>query len=236
MCGGTGTAVGPIRRFTVSCMTTTQRAYTPVGPATLAGEHVRLVPLSLEHLAALTAAASEDRANYQWTWVPDGEAAMAAYVKEALSLAAERKAIPFTTTLAGTRQVVGCTRFANFEYHAWAPGSAHSRGPGVPDGVEIGWTWLAHSAQRTKANTEAKWLMLRYAFEDLGVRVVRLNTDRRNVRSRAAIERIGGRLDGILRANRAATDDTVRDSAAYSIIESEWPDVDGVLRERLARS
>lgn len=217
-------------------MTTTQRAYTPVGPVTLAGEHVRLLPLSLEHLPALVAAAGEDRSNYQWTWVPDGEAAMRVYVEEALALRAERKAIPFATTVAETGQVVGCTRFANFEYHAWAPGSTHARGADVPDGVEIGWTWLAHSAQRTKANTEAKWLMLRFAFEELGVRVVRLNTDRRNVRSRAAIERIGGRLDGILRANRAATDDTVRDSAAYSIIESEWPEVDAALRERLARA
>lgn len=217
-------------------MTTTERTYAPVGPVTLAGEHVRLVPLSLEHIPALSAAASEDRSNYQWTWVPDGERAMRAYVEEALGLSAEQKAIPFATTFAQTGEVVGCTRFANFEYHAWAPGSAHARGTGVPDGVEIGWTWLAHSAQRTRANTEAKWLMLRYAFEQLGVRVVRLNTDRRNVRSRAAIERIGGKLDGIIRANRAATDDTVRDSAAYSIIESEWPDLDAGLRERLARS
>lgn len=217
-------------------MTTTERAYARVGPVTLAGEYVRLVPLSREHIPALTAAAGEDRSNYQWTWVPDGAAAMEAYVADALSLAAELKAIPFATTLAATGQVVGCTRFANFEYHAWAPGSAHFRSPEVPDGVEIGWTWLAHSAQRTKANTEAKWLMLRYAFEQLGVRVVRLNTDRRNERSRAAIERIGAKLDGILRANRAATDDTVRDSAAYSIVESEWPEVDAALRERLVRS
>lgn len=216
-------------------MTTTQRRYAPVGPVTLSGDHVRLLPLSLEHIPALTNAAGQDRSNYQWTWVPHGEGAMRTYVDEALALSAERKAIPFATTLAASGEVVGCTRFANFEYHAWAPGSAHSRGPSVPDGVEIGWTWLAHSAQRTKANTEAKWLMLRYAFEELGVRVVRLNTDRRNARSRAAIERIGGKLDGVIRANRAATDDTVRDSAAYSIIESEWPDVDAALRERLAR-
>ena len=217
-------------------MTTTQRTYFPVGPVTLAGEHIRLVPLAAEHIPALVEAASEDRSNYQWTWVPDGEAAMRAYVEEALALAAERKAIPFATTLAVSGRIVGSTRFANFEYHAWAPGSAHARGPGVPDGVEIGWTWLAASAQRTKANTEAKWLMTRHAFEGLGVRVVRLNTDRRNQRSRAAIERIGGKLDGIIRANRAATDDNVRDSAAYSIVESEWPAVEAALRERLSRA
>jgi RimJ/RimL family protein N-acetyltransferase len=217
-------------------MTTTQRTYAPVAPVTLEGDHVRLVPLALEHIPALVEAASEDRSNYQWTWVPEGEAAMRAYVEEAVALAAERKAIPFATTLAASGRIVGSTRFANFEYHAWAPGSAHSRGPGVPDGVEIGWTWLAGSAQRTKANTEAKWLMMRHAFEEFGVRVVRLNTDRRNERSRAAIERIGGKLDGIIRANRAATDDTVRDSAAYSIIESEWPAAEAALRERLKRA
>ena len=216
-------------------MTTTSRSYAPVGPVTLEGQHVRLIPLSLDHVPALAVAAGEDRSNYQWTWVPDGEAATCAYVEEALALAANRDAIPFTTTLAATGQVVGTTRFARFEYHAWEAGSRYFRGSTVPDGVEIGWTWLAHSVQRTRVNTEAKWLMLRYAFEELGVRVVRLNTDRRNVRSRAAIERIGGKLDGVLRANRAATDDTVRDSAAYSIIESEWPEVDAALRARLAQ-
>lgn len=215
-------------------MTTTQRTYAPIGPVTLEGDYIRLVPLSLAHVPALTAVTGEDRSNYQWTWVPDGEEAVRAYVQEALDLAAAQRSIPFATTLKETGLVVGCTRFATFEYHAWAPGSPYAR-PGVPDGVEIGWTWLAHSAQRTKANTEAKWLMLRYAFEQLGVRVVRLNTDRRNARSRAAIERIGGRLDGIIRANRAGSDDTMRDTATYSILESEWPAADAALRERLSR-
>ena len=106
----------------------------------------------------------------------------------------------------------------------------------MPDGVEIGWTWLAASAQRTPINTEAKWLMLRHAFEVWKVRVVRLNTDRRNARSRSAIERIGGRLDGVVRANRVASDGTLRDSALYSIVESEWPEADAALRASLARA
>lgn len=209
--------------------------YIEVGPATLQGSYVRLVPLSLEHVPALVAAAFEDRSNYQWTWVPDSEASMGAYVQEALALSAEKRAVPFVTTVAETGQVIGSTRFANFEYLQWPRESPHYRGDAVPDGVEIGWTWLAASAQRTKANTEAKWLMLNHAFQQWGTRVVRLNTDRRNVRSRAAIERIGATLDGVVRVNRIATDGTIRDSAAYSIVESEWPAAEAALRDRLVR-
>ncbi len=214
---------------------TTRLTYSEVGPAHLAGERIRLVPLATSHIPALVAAANEDRSNYQWTWVPEGESAMRAYVEEALELAAAKKAVPFVTVLADSGRVVGSTRFANFEYLKWPPESPHFRGESVPDGVEIGWTWLAASAQRTRANTEAKWLMLGQAFNAWGVRVVRLNTDRRNVRSRAAIERIGGTLDGVVRANRIATDGAVRDSAAYSIVESEWPAVEAALRARLPR-
>jgi RimJ/RimL family protein N-acetyltransferase len=215
---------------------TTSENYVAVGPVTLEGDFVRLVPLELSHVPALVRAAGEDRANYQWTWVPDGEAAMRAYVEDALALAAGGKAVPFATTLAGSGDVVGCTRFANFEYHGWKPDSPHFRGAGVPDGVEIGWTWLAASAQRTRVNTEAKWLMMGHAFGKWGVRVVRLNTDSRNERSRAAIERIGCTLDGVIRAHRAATDGAVRDSACYSIVESEWPRAEAALAARLARN
>ena len=110
-------------------------------------------------------------------------------------------------------------------------------GPGErgPDGVEIGWTWLASSVQRSAINTEAKLLMLRHAFETWGARVVRLKTDRRNARSRAAIERIGGRLDGVLRAHTVGRDGALRDTAYYSIIESEWPAVRASLEERVVR-
>ncbi|MGE0599615.1 MAG: GNAT family N-acetyltransferase [Dehalococcoidia bacterium] len=214
----------------------TTAAASPIAPVSLEGEHVLLVPLATEHLDPLIEAASEDRANYQWTWVPEGREAMERYLAEALDLASRQAAVPFATILRESGRVVGSTRFANFEYFGWPASNEHFRGEGVPDGVEIGWTWLAGSAQRTRANTEAKWMMLRHAFETWGVRVVRLNTDRRNERSRAAIERIGGRLDGIIRANRMGSDGNVRDSASYSIIESEWPAADAALRSRLRRS
>ena len=209
---------------------------TLVGPVTLKGVHVRLVPLSLDHVDALVVAANEDRATYDWTWVPRTRDEMAEYVRIALDLGARAEAVPFATTLAGTGRVVGTTRFANFEYLPWPQDNPNHRGPGRPDGVEIGWTWLAASVQRSAVNTEAKWLMLRHAFETWQVRVVRLNTDRRNARSRAAIERIGGQLDGIIRANRVASDGTLRDTAAFSLLASEWPSIDESLRQRLLRS
>ena len=205
-----------------------------ISPVVLEGTHVRLEPLTMQHAEALVAAASEDRSAYDWTWVPDGDDAMCEYISTALELAARHEAVPFATVHRPTGKVIGTTRFATFEYIPWPPSNPYYRGEGRPDGVEIGWTWLAASAQRTPVNTEAKWLMLRHAFETWGVRVVRLNTDRRNARSRAAIERIGGKLDGILRANRIATDGILRDSACYSIIESEWPDVDRALRSKLS--
>jgi RimJ/RimL family protein N-acetyltransferase len=102
--------------------------------------------------------------------------------------------------------------------------------------VEIGWTWLAADAQRTALNSEAKYLMLAHAFERWRVHRVSLQTDARNARSRAAIERIGARLDGVLRAQRPAADGTVRDSAYYTILDSEWPAVRARLEARLGHA
>ena len=185
----------------------------------------------MDHAERLAAASSENRANYQWTWVPDGDEAVRQYITAAL----EQAAVPFATTDRETGRVVGSTRFANFEYLTWPDGHEFSRLDGGPHGVEIGWTWLAGSAQRTPINTEAKWLMLRHAFETWGVRVVRLKTDRRNERSRAAIERIGAKFEGVVRAERVGVDATLRDSACYSIVQEEWPEVDRALRARLGR-
>ena len=158
---------------------------------------------------------------------------MEQYVAQALDLAARRQAVPFVTRLASDGRVVGTTRFATFEFHPWPQSSPHARAAGEPDVVEIGWTWLAASAQRTPVNTEAKLLMLRHAFETWRVRCVRLKTDRRNERSRAAIERIGGKFDGVIRAHSPGADGTMRDSAYFSILDSEWPEVEARLRARL---
>jgi RimJ/RimL family protein N-acetyltransferase len=124
--------------------------------------------------------------------------------------------------------VAGSTRFFDLDYWAWPPGHS-SHGRSAPDACEIGYTWFARSAIRTPANTESKLLVLTYAFETWKVLRVCLHTDVRNRCSRAAIERIGGQLEGILRVHRMAADFIPRDSARYSIIAAEWPAV----KERL---
>ena len=106
---------------------------------------------------------------------------------------------------------------------------------GTLDRASIGHTWLDPAAQRSPVNTEAKLLLLAHAFDTWGVRAVRLQTDARNARSRAAIERIGCTLDGVLRADRPAADGSVRDSAVFSMLADEWPAARAALVARLAR-
>ena len=206
-------------------------------PFTLDGTFVRLEPLTETHVTALVEAAAEDRSTYQWTYTPDGPEEMTAYVRDALSKVAAGGHVAFATVRKGTGparidRVVGATRFCEIAFWQWPPGAGHQRHD-VPDVVDIGFTWLAGSAQRTPVNTEAKLLMMTHAFEVWRVHRVALQTDVRNTRSRAAIERIGGRLDGILRADRPGADDTVRTSARFSIVASEWPDVKARLTSRL---
>jgi RimJ/RimL family protein N-acetyltransferase len=131
--------------------------------------------------------------------------------------------------------VIGSTRFWNLERWGWPSGHARHGRPG-PDACEIGYTWLTRSVIRTAANTEAKLLMLTHAFEKWQALRVCLHTDARNQRSRAAIERIGGQFEGILRAHRMAADYIPRDSARYSIIEVEWPAVKQKLSQILEQS
>jgi len=209
-------------------------------PLVLEGRFIRLEPLTRTHVPALVQAASVERERYQWTYVPDGPVEMTDYVQRALDHAATGSQIPFVTVRRdagpeGNDTVVGTTRFCEISFWQWPPGSAYQR-HGRPDVAEIGWTWLAASAQRTPVNTEAKLLMLGHAFEAWGVHRVSLRTDVRNERSRAAIERIGGRLDGILRADRPGADDTVRTSYLFSIVAAEWPEVKANLTERLGRA
>jgi len=196
------------------------------------GAHVRLEPLALRHVPALTEAASGPRDTYAYTWVPDGEAAMLRYVQEALALREAGAAVPFATVQRATGRVIGSTRFFNLEYFRWPAGVRAP--PQPPDAVEVGWTWLAADAQRTAVNTEAKLLMLTHAFESWCVVRVNLRTDARNTRSRAAIERLGAKLDGILRAHVPASDGGLRDTATYSLLASEWPGAKARLEARLS--
>jgi RimJ/RimL family protein N-acetyltransferase len=207
-------------------------------PFTLEGTFVRLEPLSEDHVPALVEAASEDRASYQWAIVPDGAEEMAAYVRDAMEKVASGAHVAFATVRRGQEpgepdRVVGSTRFCEVAYWQYAPGATLQR-HGVPDVVDVGFTFLAGSVQRTPVNTEAKLLMMTHAFEVWQVHRVALQTDVRNKRSWAAIERIGGKLDGIMRADRPGADDTVRTSARFSILAEEWPAVKARLAARLA--
>ena len=215
-------------------------------PFTLEGTYVRLEPLAESHVPGLVAAASEDRGNYQWTYVPEGTEDTLAHVRDAQAHVANGDQVAFATVQRGrgagagagageSDRVVGSTRFCSVSFWLWPPGARHQRA-GVPDVVDIGYTFLAASAQRTPVNTEAKLLMMTHAFEVWGVHRVALQTDVRNKRSWAAIERIGGKLDGILRGDRPGADDTVRTSARFSIVAEEWPEVKERLQARLARS
>jgi RimJ/RimL family protein N-acetyltransferase len=213
-------------------MLATRRA-TLVRPVVLEGRHARLEPLGIAHARDLLAAASGPRETYAFTTVPADEPSMARYIEAALRDQEAGRALPFATRARATGRVVGTTRFGNIEFWAWPPASPNQRGKDRPDVAEIGWTWLAASAQRTPINTEAKLLMLAHAFETWRVHRISLMTDARNERSRRAILRLGARFDGVLRAARPATDGGIRDTAAFSILEDEWPAVKTQLQSRL---
>ena len=193
----------------------------PVDPVTLEGRVVRLEPLSLDHLDALCAIGLDEDL-WRWNAFPvRTPEAMRVYIETALAAQAQKTAIPFATVLKSENCVVGSTRLANidrFNRHA-----------------EIGWTWIGRPWQRTAVNTEAKYLMLRHAFETLGCLRVELKTDVLNERSRAAILRLGATQEGIFRSHMITETDRVRDSVYFSIIRSEWPAVKAGLEEKLAK-
>jgi RimJ/RimL family protein N-acetyltransferase len=189
-------------------------------PVILQGSHVRLVPMTAEHVTALWRAASDAEL---WRWTASqvhSEADMRRYVEEALRAQAQGTALPFVTTLAMTGEVVGSTRLANAD-------ATHRR-------VEIGWTWIARPWQRTAINTEAKYLMLHHAFEALGCLRVELKTDALNQRSRNAILRIGAREEGVLRKHMITEGGSVRDTVYFSVTDNEWPVVKARLEQMLA--
>jgi len=190
----------------------------------LHGTRVRLEPLDHRHVEGLVAAVAVDPSLYQWSPVPQGQVEAAKYVETALAWRDAGTAVPFAIVRLDVGAVIGSTRFWNLERWAWPHGHPRHRRQ-VPDACEIGYTWLTRSAIRTAANTEAKLLMLTYAFELWHVLRVCFHTDARNQRSRAALERIGGKFEGILRAHRMAADYIPRDSVRFSILAAEWAEV-----------
>jgi RimJ/RimL family protein N-acetyltransferase len=186
-----------------------------LAPVTLEGRIVRLEPLGLEHVDALCAVGLEPSLWAFTTMQITTPEQMRAYVETGLAEQRAGTALPFATVERATGTVVGTTRFANAVHE-------HAR-------VEIGWTWIAPPWQRTGVNTEAKLLMLRHAFEVLRVRRVELKTSALNVRSRAAIRRIGATEEGTLRKHMINADGSARHSVYFSVLDDEWPAVEARL-------
>ncbi len=191
-------------------------------PVTLHGRTIRLEPLALRHLDGLCAVGLEPSL---WALTQSrisSREEMRAYVEEALAEQRAGIALPFATIEQATGTVVGSTRFGSVSHE-------HRR-------IEIGWTWIAPAWQRTGANTEAKYLMLRHAFETMGARRVELKTSALNSRSRDAMRRIGAIEEGTLRQHMIRPDGGSRDSVFFSILDSEWPVVKMRLEAMLTRA
>lgn len=188
----------------------------------LEGRSVRLEPLERRHANDLVEAAQGNAELYRWSPVPQDKAAAEKYIETALAWKVAGTAVPFAIVRKADHVVIGSTRFWNIEHWAWPQGHKfHNRD--TPDACEIGYTWLTASAIGTSANTEAKFLMLSHAFESWKVFRVCFHTDSRNERSRAALTRLGAKMEGILRRHRMAADFIPRDSVRFSIIGEEWP-------------
>jgi RimJ/RimL family protein N-acetyltransferase len=187
----------------------------------LEGDYVRLEPLSIEHLTELSEIGLDEEL---WRWTTTQVRSMSdleAYIKAALADQKSGIALPFATISKETGRAIGSTRFGNIDRN-------NRR-------VEIGWTWVATGWQRTPVNTEAKYLMLSHAFENLGCIRVELKTDSLNQKSRNAILRIGAIEEGTFRNHMIVSTGRFRHSVYFSVIDSEWPSVKQRLEEKLGR-
>lgn len=190
-----------------------------VAPVTLEGRHVRLEPLSEKHHAGLSDVGLDEEL---WRWIPAAVRSpeeMSAYIATALDEQARGVSLPFALVEKSSDRAIGSTRYGNID-------RTHHR-------VEIGWTWVAPPWQRSAVNTEAKYLLLRHAFETLGCMRVELKTDSLNERSRAAILRIGAREEGTFRNHMITASGRIRHTVYFSILDSEWPAVKSRLQTML---
>lgn len=189
-------------------------------PVTLVGRHLRLEPLNAGHSDALREAAADGELWRLWYTSVPRPADMEGYIATALAGQAAGTDLPFVVRDAQDN-VVGCTRYCHVE-------AANER-------LEIGYTWYAARVQRTALNTEAKLLLLGHAFESLSAIAVEFRTNWFNQSSRAAIERLGAKQDGVLRNAQRMPGGGFRDTVVFSIIESEWPAVRRHLQHQLDR-
>jgi len=190
-----------------------------VSPVTLEGVHARLEPLAKTHLEGLTLVGLDEAL---WRWIPTPfrtHEEMSGYIESALNEQQRGVSMPFAIVEKATGRSIGSTRYGNID-------RVHLR-------VEIGWTWVGTQWQRTAINTEAKFLLLRHAFESLGCIRVELKTDSLNERSRAAILRIGAKEEGIFRNHMITASGRVRHTVYFSIVDSEWPEVKTRLQAKL---
>jgi len=190
-----------------------------VAPVILEGRHVRLEPLAKAHLAGLAQVGLEEEL---WRWIPVPVRTVeeiATYIQTALQEQERGVSLPFALIEKATGRAIGSTRYGNID-------RTHRR-------VEIGWTWVARGWQRTAVNTEAKYLLLKHAFETLACIRVELKTDSLNEKSRAAILRIGAREEGIFRNHMITASGRIRHTVYFSIVDSEWPAVKARLESLL---
>jgi RimJ/RimL family protein N-acetyltransferase len=193
-----------------------------VQPVTLEGRFVRLEPLSLSHLAQLCEVAFDEEIWRYMNSVMEKPEDLKEYVETAVRWQAEGTALPFATIDKASGRAVGSTRFGAIDT--------------VNRHMEIGWTWLARDYQRTYVNTEAKYLMLGHAFEDLSCLRVEFKTDSLNEKSRQALARIGAIEEGTFRNHMIMPGGRIRHSVYFSIIDTEWPEVKASLEEKLKSS
>lgn len=185
----------------------------------LEGDFVRLEPLNYQHSHDLSIACEDGKLYDLWyTWIPSPET-MQADIDRRLSLYCAGTMMPFAIIEKISGKAIGMTTYMNIKLENFK--------------VEIGSTWLARSAQATAVNPEAKLLMLGYAFENLRCNAVELRTHEKNSQSRAAIEKLGAKLDGILRNDMVMANGNIRNTAVYSITIEDWPEVQKGLLERL---
>jgi RimJ/RimL family protein N-acetyltransferase len=192
-----------------------------IEPVTLSGAHAVLEPLAREHRDEVLAAASDGELWRLWYTAAPAPDSIDAWLDTALAQREQAGAMPFVVRRASDRRMVGTTRMFNVD-------ATHRR-------LEIGHTWYSASVQRTAINTECKALLLAHAFDTLGCIAVELRTHFMNRQSRAAIERLGARLDGVLRHHQRLPNGTIRDTCVYSIVAPEWPAVRENLRWQLER-
>lgn len=187
-----------------------------LGPVNLAGTYVDLQPLQMHHAAELLEAGAAPQI---WTWLPAAPAsleAMEELIRQSLTAGAKGQEHPFVVLEKSSGRVVGSTRYLEVQ-------EQHRT-------VEIGWTWYSPDVWGTAVNPEAKYLLLRHAFEDWGALRVQFKADSLNERSLAGIRKLGAKYEGLLRNHRIRSNGSIRHTAMFSIVKTEWPEVrDGLL-------